>query len=191
LRAAGTTSSSTLSTPTTTGTYALRQSFTFADDRSLVAVAFNEVVPLAAGGDIGTVMTSAKTSVETLEDGAVRIVTTGTAAPVAEVNGVVLGARALTVDVVLAPDLVQVMSESVLVVVSGPVAPAFSEAQPSTVREPDGRPESEPQAATEPRASIPSPAPPPTASQGLEPIPGPEVLATRDNGVIAQDQGFR
>jgi RNA polymerase sigma factor (sigma-70 family) len=188
LRAAGTTSTSTLSATTATGTYALRQSFTFAADRSLVAVSFNEAVPVAGGGAVGTLMSSANTSVETLEDGAVRILSAGTASPLAEVNGQVLAPRALTIEVVLAPDLVQVVSERVHVVESAPTAPTPPTAPtapaitPNAVPEAAGSPVAVPQVTPGSSGSVTPPAPLP---------PGGEVSVMEPVAVIAQDQGLR
>jgi RNA polymerase sigma factor (sigma-70 family) len=115
LRSQGLVSSSTISTATEHGTYALHQAYTFAEDGSLVSASFNEAVPMSSGGVVGTLLDAGSTSVESLTDGAVRLTTTGTATPVGEVNDQTVAPRTLTVDVVLAPDRVQILSEQVRV----------------------------------------------------------------------------
>ena len=144
LRGAATTSSSTISTVTVKGAYALRQAFTFAPDGSLTGVMLNEAVPLGDGATVGTLVTNTSSSVEILAGGSIHLVSTGTATPLAEVAGIVVAPRDLTVDVVLAPDLVQVVTERVLVVTSGPAiasaAPVGPVAAPRAVTADAGTP---------------------------------------------------
>ncbi|MCW2598790.1 MAG: polymerase subunit sigma-24 [Frankiales bacterium] len=131
LRDFGTTSSSTISTGTAAGTYALRQSYSFAPDGALLGVTLNEDVPVGEGSSVGTEVSSAATSVETLDDGSLHLVTTGTATPLGAVNGQAVAPRDLTVDVVLAPDLVQIVSERVHVVEStDPAVPSSAPSNP-------------------------------------------------------------
>jgi RNA polymerase sigma factor (sigma-70 family) len=116
LRAGGTTSSSTLTAQTPFGAYALRQAYTFASDGTLSGVVLNEAVPLPEGNVVGTLVQGTATSAHTLANGSVRLTTKGTATPLAAFQGQPVPTRALTVELVLAPDRVSVVSETVSVV---------------------------------------------------------------------------
>ena len=121
-RSFGSTSSSTLSVNTPDGVYELRQAFAFAHDGTLLGVSLNELVPVSQEAAIGTLVASTSSSISQLADGAVRIRTSGIAAAVAVSTGPQVAKRVLTVDIVLAANLVEVLTETVDVTV--PTAPA-------------------------------------------------------------------
>lgn len=122
LRSSGWTSSSTLSVNTAEGVYELRQAFAFAHDGTLLGVSLNELVPVSQNAAIGTLVSSTSSSISQLDDGAVRIRTSGTASAVAVSTGPQVANRMLTVDITLAADLAEVLAEKVQV--TAPVDPA-------------------------------------------------------------------
>jgi RNA polymerase sigma factor (sigma-70 family) len=176
LRAAGTTSSSTLSTLTETGTYALQQAYTFAADGSLADVSLSETVPLPDGSAVGTVVDSQSTSVQLNADGSVQLTTTGTAAPQGMVNGQTVRARALNVQVVLAADRVAVLSERVVVQAQPSPAPVAASATPV--------PAGLPAAPAAPSAPLPSIGPGPLLFLGAQ-----DPARPSDAVVVDQDLG--
>lgn len=141
--AGGHTSRSTFQVPTAQGTYALNQAFSFAPDGSLSGVVLNEAVPVSGGG-VGTLAETPDATATTLPDGSLRLSVAGLAVPIGSVNGETVGPRQLDVELVLAPDGVQVVSEQVSVTPSAPPAdPADPAAQaPSDPgATPPGKPE--------------------------------------------------
>jgi len=166
LRPQGTASSSTISAATTTGTYALRQAFTFAPDGTLVDVALNESVPVL-DGTIGTMSSATSTTADRAADGTTHLVSRGISIAVGEVNGQVVAPRVLTVDLVLDAQRVEVLSETVSVQDATP--------PPDAAPTPAGAPDP---------AAGPLTAPPPPVQPAPDVPPGPVAPATRSEAVV-------
>ena len=166
LRPQGTASSSTISAATTSGTYALRQAFTFAPDGTLVDVAFNESVPVL-DGTIGTMSTATSTTADRAADGTTHLMSSGISIAVGEVNGQVVAPRVLTVDLVLDAQRVEVLSETVSVKDETP--PPDAAPTPAGAPDPAAGPLTAPQPPVDPAPGVPG---------------APTAFATRSEAVV-------